>query len=101
MKRSWLWLVPLLLAAMVGGSFYFDRQAAINDLAEQSPDLILENLPLLLTDPDFKIREETIDTLADLQADTSTFNFTYELELALHDPHQAVRAAAQDALDDL
>jgi hypothetical protein len=30
-KRSWLWLVPLLLAAMVGGSFYFDRQAAKGD----------------------------------------------------------------------
>lgn len=30
-KRSSLWLLPLLLAVMVGGSFYFDRQAAKGD----------------------------------------------------------------------
>ena len=31
MKRSSLWLLPLLLAVMVGGSFYSDRQAAKGD----------------------------------------------------------------------
>ncbi|MCK5942246.1 MAG: DUF2029 domain-containing protein [Planctomycetes bacterium] len=31
MKRSSLWLLPLLLAAMVGGAFYFDRQAQKGD----------------------------------------------------------------------
>lgn len=30
-KRSSLWLLPLLLAVMVGGSFYFDRQAKKGD----------------------------------------------------------------------
>ncbi len=30
-KRSSLWLLPLLLAVMVGGAFYFDRQAAKGD----------------------------------------------------------------------
>ena len=30
-KRSSLWLLPLLLAVMVGGSFYSDRQAAKGD----------------------------------------------------------------------
>lgn len=31
MKRSSLWLLPFLLAVLVGGSFYFDRQAAKGD----------------------------------------------------------------------
>ncbi|MGK0201349.1 MAG: hypothetical protein ACI9S9_000407, partial [Planctomycetota bacterium] len=31
MKRSSLWLLPLLLAVLVGGSFYSDRQAAKGD----------------------------------------------------------------------
>ncbi|HEB54343.1 MAG TPA: DUF2029 domain-containing protein, partial [bacterium] len=31
MKRSSLWLVPLLLAVMVGGAFWFDRQASKHD----------------------------------------------------------------------
>jgi len=30
-KRTSLWLLPLLLAVMVGGSFYFDRQAKKGD----------------------------------------------------------------------
>ena len=29
--RSWRWVVPLLLAVLVGGSVYFDRQAARGD----------------------------------------------------------------------
>ena len=78
---------------------YFDRDAAVDELTEQHPELVQENLQLLLTDADFRIREAAVDALVDLMDTYPEQDFDQELEQAQLDPHPAVRAAAQEALE--
>ena len=59
----------------------FDRQAYV----------------LLLTDADMRVRQDAVDTLADLGTD----EVIELLQMALYDPHPAVRQAAAEGLAEL
>ncbi len=71
--------------------------SATEDPDTWPPDHRLPDWPLLLTDPDPRVRQAAIDLLVD----SGERGYPEFLELALYDTHPGVREAAAEALEEL
>lgn len=73
----------------------YERDGAIAELLEAASPA--DDIYLLLTDPDHRVRQEVLDLLAESgDADHAVY-----AEAALVDPHPAVRDAAAEALEEI
>ena len=88
----------LELEAKLWSTDAYDREGAIDEFIEiDGGQNHQQNLQLLLTDADHRIRQQTLDLIAD-RADPALLSFAL---LALDDPHPTVRQAAAEAVKEI